>query len=59
MDKDILYFIFGVIVMSFIYWVIGAFICWDLKWFLNSMGGRIMAIILFIASIAGTAKSLD
>lgn len=53
--EDINNFIFkliGLIMGLTVFWLIGSFITFNLTWFLDSLLGRIIGIIIFLASIS-------
>jgi len=45
-------------IISIIIYILFAFIDWNLYWFIDSIGGRIVAIIAFIIALKGAASSL-
>ena len=58
LSKIIIAIIFIVIGCAIV-WGIGAFITFDLKWFLNDWFGRLIASFIFIIILVGTIKGIS
>lgn len=48
-----------IIVSLAIVWLIGSFIVWNQTWFIDSVFGRIIALVLFLSIIIGTITNDD
>lgn len=60
MNKEILFFIIGLVVTLFAVWLIGFYISLlDALWFYSTVIGRVIAVILILITITVQLKALN
>jgi hypothetical protein len=52
MDNKFLWFLIFLIIGLAVVWLVGAFVAWNLLWFLSGVVGRIMGILCFLAVLS-------
>jgi hypothetical protein len=57
MDSKLLWFIIFLIIGLVIIWGIGAYIAWDMLWFIHTVVGRILGVIFLISSLVAAGKT--
>jgi hypothetical protein len=55
-DNPFLWFLIYLILGLAVVWLIGAFITWNLLWFISSVVGRIFGILFFISVLGGAIE---
>jgi hypothetical protein len=57
--EKIIFFLISFVVGCAVVWGVGAFITFDMLWFIHGWFGRLIAIIFLFLIIGGAAKSVE
>jgi len=55
-DSPVLWFLIYFVIGIAIVWLIGAFIAWNLLWFVATLGGRLLAVFFVIIVLGSSIK---